>query len=179
MHSSKSASNIVAGRAAAEGQLHTMRAEEEQQKAHLSEMLQVLSGEVRAARAEVEELRAGEGGSADGRRSQPQQQDALSDDESETTMSREPPKHSFAACSISLTPRLCVPPGPDGSSVSSGSSDSFDGTSTGYGTSTAQSTGVSTSRRGGSSDDSTELTTARSSTTGGASGLPNSDPTSR
>ena len=42
-----------AQRAAAEGQLHTMRAEEEQQKAPLSEMLQVLSGEVRAARAEV------------------------------------------------------------------------------------------------------------------------------
>ena len=36
--------------------------------------------------------------------SPPQQQDALSDDESETTMSREPPKHSFAACSVSLNP---------------------------------------------------------------------------
>ena len=102
--------------------------------------------------------------------SPPQQQDALSDDESETTMSREPPQRIFATCSTD--PCLGVPPGPDGSSVSSGSSDSFDGTSTGYGTSTAQSTGVSTSRRGGSSDDSTDLTTARSSTTGGASGLP-------
>eukprot|EP01045_Picozoa_sp_COSAG04_P000511 COSAG04_NODE_12_length_42844_cov_6.769213_15_plen_171_part_00 len=38
--------------------------------------------------------------------SPPQQQDALSDDESETTMSREPPQRIFATCSTCLTPAL-------------------------------------------------------------------------
>eukprot|EP01045_Picozoa_sp_COSAG04_P025585 COSAG04_NODE_3384_length_2869_cov_1.450181_4_plen_305_part_00 len=128
LHSSKSASNIVADRAAAEGQLHTMRAEEEQQKAHLSEMLQVLSGEVRAARAEVEELRAGEGGSADGRRSQPQQQDALANavgqwaDATDMDLHRtgSPPTAVVTPASPTSQLEALVDTGGSGSSVGSG-----------------------------------------------------------